>query len=454
MSNCGVYVIHHGGENYPEFENNCVFSILSGPEGRYGFRFNLRDDTKDNIIEKHDLYSEFTGVYWIWKNRSHDIYGLMHYRSFLDLNDGKNHPQNAFLDHLGYNQKRIEEEMSDADVITSTPMTLQELGTNCLYDQFCACHPLGEKLFDTCASIIYNSKYDQYMDLGRNFNLHFYGRDQKGYYKCLTMANKKFFDAYCEFIFFMLDNVYARLKKDIDALPMYRPPFKPGQSKKTRFRLLAFLAERLTSLFLYSAITSGKFRVKTKDRAHYETLNDLLQAHYYPKGFSIKIPFFRFYCRENHDHLYTTDLKEIQTLGNLGYFCEGCMGYALVDRSQRGGVTDYTAVDVPIFRGWASNIHDHFYSTDTGEFLAAERRNYKRETPPGWGIEKPVEDTIPVYRFLAHYKNTPDLYHMDHIYTTDQQEPNVIKNAVVDHEGLLCYLLKNGKTDLIFHGKY
>ncbi len=67
MSNCGVYVIHHGGENYPEFENNCVFSILSGPEGRYGFRFNLRDDTKDNIIEKHDLYSEFTGVYWIWK---------------------------------------------------------------------------------------------------------------------------------------------------------------------------------------------------------------------------------------------------------------------------------------------------------------------------------------------------------------------------------------------------
>ena len=137
----------------------------------------------------------------------------MHYRSFLDLNDGKNHPQNAFLDHLGYNQKRIEEEMSDADVITSTPMTLQELGTNCLYDQFCACHPLGEKLFDTCASIIYNSKYDQYMDLGRNFNLHFYGRDQKGYYKCLTMANKKFFDAYCEFIFFMLDNVYARLKK-------------------------------------------------------------------------------------------------------------------------------------------------------------------------------------------------------------------------------------------------
>ena len=25
MSNCGVYVIHHGGENYPEFENNCVF---------------------------------------------------------------------------------------------------------------------------------------------------------------------------------------------------------------------------------------------------------------------------------------------------------------------------------------------------------------------------------------------------------------------------------------------
>jgi hypothetical protein len=293
-----------------------------------------------------------------------------------------------------------------------------------------------------------------YMNMGENFTEHFYGSDQKGYYKCLTMANKKFFNAYCEFIFYMLDNVYARLKNDIDALPMYRPPFKSGQSQKTRFRLLAFLAERLTSLFLYSAIKSGQFRVKTKNRAHYETLKDLLQAHYYPNGFSIKIPFFRFYCRENHDHLYTTELKEIQTLGNLGYFCEGCMGYALVDRSKREGIPDYLAVDVPIFRGWATNINDHFYSTDTDEFLAAERRNYKRETLPGWGIDQAVEDTIPVYRFLVHYQNVPDLYQMDHLYTTDQSEPNVIKNAIVDREGLLCYLLRNGKTDLVFHGKY
>lgn len=27
MSNCGVYVIHHGAENYPEFENNCVLVV-------------------------------------------------------------------------------------------------------------------------------------------------------------------------------------------------------------------------------------------------------------------------------------------------------------------------------------------------------------------------------------------------------------------------------------------
>lgn len=92
---------------------------------------------------------------------------------------------------------------------------------------------------------------------------------------------------------------------------------------------------------------------------------------------------FRFYYRENHEHLYTTDLNEIQTLDKLWYFCEDCMGYALVDRSPRAGITDYSDVDVTIFQGCTSNTNNHFYTTDTNEFLSAESRNYKRETLPG-----------------------------------------------------------------------
>lgn len=90
--------------------------------------------------------------------------------SFLNLNNGKNHLQNSFLDNWGYNKQRIEAEMSDADAI----ITLQELGANHLYDQFCACCPLGEDLLHTCTNIIFNSKYNEYMDMGTNFNVHFY----------------------------------------------------------------------------------------------------------------------------------------------------------------------------------------------------------------------------------------------------------------------------------------
>ncbi|MDR1768740.1 MAG: DUF4422 domain-containing protein, partial [Propionibacteriaceae bacterium] len=41
------------------------------------------DDTGDNISGRNQTYCELTGLYWAWRNTSHEAYGLAHYRRYF-----------------------------------------------------------------------------------------------------------------------------------------------------------------------------------------------------------------------------------------------------------------------------------------------------------------------------------------------------------------------------------
>ncbi len=70
IRNYGSYIPVHGGKAlHPEMD--------LGFEG---------DNTGDNISEKNRMYSEWSVIYWIWKNcKDAEYIGLNHYRRYFKL---------------------------------------------------------------------------------------------------------------------------------------------------------------------------------------------------------------------------------------------------------------------------------------------------------------------------------------------------------------------------------
>lgn len=46
------------------------------------------DDTGDHISELNKTYCELTGLYWAWRNTTHEAYGLVHYRRYFAGSNG------------------------------------------------------------------------------------------------------------------------------------------------------------------------------------------------------------------------------------------------------------------------------------------------------------------------------------------------------------------------------
>lgn len=77
-----VYIITHKLFSIPEIDGYIPLLVgaINRPELKKKY---LSDDTGDNLSLKNDSYCELTGLYWIWKNTTHEIVGLVHYRRYF-----------------------------------------------------------------------------------------------------------------------------------------------------------------------------------------------------------------------------------------------------------------------------------------------------------------------------------------------------------------------------------
>ena len=84
-----VYVIAHSPKEIKSIKGNDIYKpLFVGRNGKDNLGF-LSDDTGDNISSKNSAYCELTGLYWMWKNSSADIIGLVHYRRYFKNNNHK-----------------------------------------------------------------------------------------------------------------------------------------------------------------------------------------------------------------------------------------------------------------------------------------------------------------------------------------------------------------------------
>ena len=182
----------------------------------------LGDDTGDNISDLNHDINELTALYWIWKNTSHTVIGLSHYRRFFFTENPKNflteQEARALLEdhdiivlkltHVSLPWKDFVERLSDKKAFTFAVMAIRK--------NLMRTHPEYLEVFD----------YRMALPIV--------------YAKNMFVARKNVFDAYCEWLFsFMMDSTREVLKET-----------SLNQLKGFARRMMGYLSEGMLTVWM------------------------------------------------------------------------------------------------------------------------------------------------------------------------------------------------------------
>lgn len=165
------------------------------------------DNTGDNISNKNREYCELTALYWIWKNTQAEYVGLCHYRRHFELDD----------------KQLFQLAASDIDVVVTIPI----LNFPTVGEVYAQDHN-GEDWKIMMEGI--KEIFPEYADTAKSV--------QEGiYYYAYNMfiARKTIFDAYCQWLFPILNYCEKHCKK---------------KENTYQNRYIGFLAERLLTIYM------------------------------------------------------------------------------------------------------------------------------------------------------------------------------------------------------------
>ena len=186
------------------------------------------DDTGDNISELNLYLNEVTALYWIWKNTSHTIIGLNHYRRFFTEVSDTNFAAEKIL-----SREAAEKILRDFDIIVAQNV-ISRIPAACLQKLLS-----GGDLEQFVSNIFRKHIARRQPDYLDAFDA--VSNAYTGFQYEIFITRRNVFDAYCEWLFsFLLDvteEVFAKTNiRQID--------------NSRKYRIVGIFSERLMTVWL------------------------------------------------------------------------------------------------------------------------------------------------------------------------------------------------------------
>ena len=197
MKNIKLIIATHKEFQMPQ-NKELYLPIQVGSEGKDDLGYQ-RDNTGENISLLNPYYCELTGLYWAWKNLDCDYLGLVHYRRYFSKKS-QHYTEGIKIDDVILTQKDIEDLLDQADVIVPQK---RKYYIETIYSHYAHTH--DKVHLDLTRDIIaeqqsdYLNSYDAIM------------RQRSGYMFNMFIMSKSLSDAYCEWLFPIIDELYNKM---------------------------------------------------------------------------------------------------------------------------------------------------------------------------------------------------------------------------------------------------
>lgn len=231
-----IYVFTHKKPSFDIIEDEIHIPVQVGAFYAKEDICKIKDNTLDNISEKNPLYSELTGLYWVWKNREEGKYvGCEHYRRHFDLTEAE-----------------IKDILSNNEIILPRKYALNAKSVEDFHRVF---HNINDlKLCEDIIYDLYPEYKDSYEKYIKNSNLLYIANS--------FITTGENFNNLCDFLFTIFFEFERR--KGFTTIDEWKTYVKesniqicPPDHKNNgltwedyQLRIFAFLAERLLTLYV------------------------------------------------------------------------------------------------------------------------------------------------------------------------------------------------------------